>query len=79
GIDAMRYRDRSGDLRIRPLQDINARYTMGRIALNWAHRFGQPGRWVHMEAQPSPQGIATTPAHVGGQPVRRRTWWVAHS
>lgn len=33
GIDAMRYRDREGAIRVRPLQDLNARYTMGRLAL----------------------------------------------
>jgi hypothetical protein len=33
GIDAMRYRDASGTIRMRPLQDLNARYTMGRLAL----------------------------------------------
>lgn len=33
GIDAMRYRSGDGSVRDRPLQDLNARYTMGRIAL----------------------------------------------
>lgn len=33
GIDAMRYRDADGTVRVRPLQDLNARYTMGRLAL----------------------------------------------
>ncbi len=33
GIDAMRYRDADGAIRMRPLQDLNARYTMGRLAL----------------------------------------------
>lgn len=33
GIDAMRYRDADGMIRVRPLQDLNARYTMGRLAL----------------------------------------------
>ncbi len=35
GIDAMRYRDANGAERTRPLQDINARFTMGRIALGY--------------------------------------------
>ncbi len=36
GIDAMKYAGSHGDLKIRPLQDINARYTMGRLAFeNW--------------------------------------------
>ena len=34
GIDAMRYRDQFGNEKLRPIQDINARYTMGRLALN---------------------------------------------
>ena len=33
GIDAMRYRDSDGTVRIRAVQDLNARYTMGRLAL----------------------------------------------
>lgn len=34
GIDAMRYRAACGEEKIRPIQDINARHTMGRLALN---------------------------------------------
>lgn len=33
GIDSMRYREPTGEIRERPLQDINARWTMGRCAL----------------------------------------------
>lgn len=36
GIDSMWYRLPSGEPSWRPLQDINARYTMGRCALEWA-------------------------------------------
>jgi hypothetical protein len=35
GIDAMRYRTSAGEPRWRPVQDINARLTMGRLALGW--------------------------------------------
>jgi hypothetical protein len=35
GTDAMQYRDAAGELRLRPLQDLNARYTMGRLALGF--------------------------------------------
>jgi hypothetical protein len=41
GIDAMRHLDTDGSVRIRPLQDLNARYTMGRLALG-LRRFPQP-------------------------------------
>jgi hypothetical protein len=38
GIDAMKYRDDvTGKIKLRPLQDLNARYTMGRLALGF-HR-----------------------------------------
>ena len=35
GVDAMQYRTASGETLWRPLQDVNARYTMGRCALEW--------------------------------------------
>jgi len=45
GIDAMRYRDTEGAERIRPLQDINARHTMGRLALG-LRRLLKPGQYA---------------------------------
>lgn len=48
GIDAMRYRDASGTIRIRPLQDLNARYTMGRLALG-LRRFPQYAKSTNTE------------------------------
>ena len=50
GIDAVRYRDRDGKLRLRPLQDINARYTMGRLALGFRRllKRGETGIWLHL-------------------------------
>lgn len=49
GIDAMQYRDRDGSLRFRPLQDINARWTMGRLTLGWRRmlRAGECATWLH--------------------------------
>jgi hypothetical protein len=49
GIDAMRYRDRAGEIRLRPLQDLNARYTMGRLALGFRRILpvGWCGSWLH--------------------------------
>jgi hypothetical protein len=45
GIDAMRYLDQDQRERIRPLQDINARWTMGRLALG-ATRWSRTGETV---------------------------------
>lgn len=53
GIDAMQYRLADGRLRYRPLQDINARWTMGRLALGW-RRFwphATRGLWWHGTAE----------------------------
>ena len=49
GIDAMSYRDSTGARQIRPLQDINARWTMGRLSLGWRRllRLYEHGVWVH--------------------------------
>ena len=49
GIDAMQYRDENDQIRLRPLQDINARYTMGRLALGFRRILpaGWCGTWVH--------------------------------
>jgi len=57
GIDAMRYRDRRGQERLRPLQDINARHTMGRVALGFRRliRPHEPGSWLH---RPAPAGMS---------------------
>jgi hypothetical protein len=43
GIDVMRYRDAAGHERLRPLQDLNARFTMGRLTLGW--RDWLPAGW----------------------------------
>lgn len=41
GIDVMWYLDSVGELRCRPLQDINARWTMGRLAAGWSRIYPQ--------------------------------------
>lgn len=49
GIDAMQYRDADGQIRFRPLQDLNARYTMGRLAIGF-QRFlaaDEVASWLH--------------------------------
>jgi len=49
GIDAVRYRDPDGYVRLRPLQDVNARYTMGRLSLGFRRLLheGETGSWLH--------------------------------
>ncbi|MBC7815574.1 MAG: hypothetical protein IAG10_01600 [Planctomycetaceae bacterium] len=49
GIDAAIYDDSAGRALARPLQDINARYTMGRLALGFRRllRPGEQGVWLH--------------------------------
>jgi hypothetical protein len=50
GIDAMRYRTAEGQVRWRPLQDINARLTMGRLALGLERIVPELRRasWLHL-------------------------------
>ena len=53
GVDAMQYRDEAGDSRLRPLQDLNARYTMGRLALGFRRILPADwcGSWLHFGAK----------------------------
>lgn len=57
GIDAMQYRDRDGSPRIRPLQDLNARLTMGRLAIEWLNRLDphECGSWIHLKNRSRPR------------------------
>lgn len=79
GLDAMQYRSADGQVRCRPLQDLNARYTMGRMALGLS-RFvpaGYEADWLHdprlvasvVEAHPAATVLQTT----------ARSWLVIHS
>lgn len=81
GIDAMRYFDPvSNSSQTRPLQDINARWTMGRLAAGWFEKMERPATWRHGtgEAQegdePDSKRIATSPERINGSPVSHRTW-----
>ena len=83
GIDAMRYFDpESNSSRTRPLQDINVRWTMGRLAIGWFQRLGSEARctWWHGEREPAHAGIAsadwiaTSPETIDGQRVSHPTW-----
>jgi hypothetical protein len=80
GIDAMWYRFGEGEVRLRPIQDINARWTMGRIAHAWGQRLGPAGGlWIHSPWSVSEQAIATSPRTLAEIPVRHQTWWVDRS
>ena len=50
GIDAMRFRDAEGKERMRSIQDINARHSMGRLALGLRRllKQGEHGSWLHV-------------------------------
>lgn len=87
GIDAAWYRDADGEEHLRPLQDINARWTMGRLSLGLRRlaRPGESGLWLHepaTAAHPTWQTgtavrqLATTPVCVGGQPAQ--SWSAAY-
>ena len=83
GIDAMIYRDAEGTLQTRPVQDINARWSMGRIALALQQRLASTGclsllKIPACEAQLCDDGIRDakllhlTPSVVGTAPVSDR-------
>ena len=75
GIDAAIYADSIGRTHLRPLQDINARYTMGRLALGFRRllRGDERGVWRHGRIEELTQPAAVreihlTPPLVGDQP-----------
>ena len=83
GIDAMRYFDPEFEIsRTRTLQDINARWTMGRLAAGWFERLRveRPVTWSHGPlpvldaATGSVEPIATSPGQIDNIPVAHRTW-----
>ncbi len=77
GIDAMIYEKSDGKRAARPLQDINARWTMGRLAIHWANAcFPKENNvsWIHSKATPSTDAVRTSPLTLGGKPVQHQTW-----
>ena len=84
GIDAMFYRGPDGETAVRTILDVNARLTMGRIALEWFRRFTKserpawllvPDDWLRDKGlAPTPANSTrrlTSPRSLAGQPVRR--------
>lgn len=54
GVDAYLFRDSSGELQLKPIVEVNARQTMGRIVRSLA-RFGAAGRIVTLALLARPQ------------------------
>lgn len=85
-IDSMKYKLKDGSIGYHSLMDINARYTMGRMALEYQKRLAPNNdvAWSHMpssiagledEPESCPiQTIETTPMIVGGTPSNRKTF-----
>lgn len=94
GIDMMHYRDAEGNEGWRPLQDINARWTMGRLCLGCRRllRPGERGFWIHSRWDAdfaerlagdaaAPAGariVRTTPFSIDGVSPRRMTYLEMH-
>lgn len=84
GIDACRWRTSEGEQRLRVFQDINARWTMGRLSLGWRRllRAGETGAWLFgagnrmrgdaglERAGTVVRSVTTAPAQVDGSPAR---------
>ncbi len=74
GIDVMKYRTADGEIRWRPLQDVNARLTMGRLALGWRRLLagGEQADWLHFRStgnsadasRQTPETLESLPAGV---------------
>lgn len=83
-VDSMVYRGPDGEPLVRPTQDVNARFTMGRIAVEWCQRFATSDRpawllapinWLDergWDAAPdNPARRQTSPRVVAGRVVKR--------
>ncbi len=84
GIDAMHFRQLDGSVGLRPLQEINARWTMGRLALG-LRKLLQPeevASWLHLSSNENQSQqsewnnvrvIPTSTTHVSNKPVQHQT------
>lgn len=83
GIDAMRYQD-GNSIRCRPLQDINARWTMGRLSLGFRRLLPSAldGCWLHGPTgmnctddcgRQFQQRFVTSSVTVGGNPAHHQS------
>jgi len=86
GIDAMLFKSENQEC-IRSIQDLNARWTMGRIGWEWGMRLSarldkrnkgneiSAGFWNHSPVPLTADSIPLSPEEIQGKPVRQRTWW----
>jgi hypothetical protein len=66
GIDACLYRAPGGRTKLRPLQDINARWTMGRLSLGWRRmlQWNERGVWRFRTTGQDDPGDHSTAARI---------------
>ena len=76
GVDAWRYRDERGTVRLNPLGEINARMTFGLVARALAERLGCGGRLVF--GREVPRGASNVPLLLPGT-SGHAAWWEATS
>lgn len=78
GLDAMQYRDLDGTLQIRPLQDLNARLTMGRLGFELRRFVGSTRNvdWLHDQTRVAQSQIQFPLAQV--VPITARSWLVEY-
>lgn len=77
GIDAMIYHKERGEVGVRPLQDINARWTMGRLAICWAKKCFPDSATVFWEKSiesPHQKAVLCSPELINGTPTRFHMW-----
>ena len=74
GVDAFLFRDDQGSLRLKPVVEVNPRYTMGRVAVELSRFSHGVGRLTVQPAKAAPLEGATrlTPDH--GR-CRLVAWW----